>query len=629
MVAVREKFRSFVRTFARYEERLLPSRWCESHIVLPAGRQETEHGPVSFKSRPCLREPLDCIADPTVTDVVVVAPTRGGKTFILRMGWAFSIAGDPAAGLWIDMDEDAAKRISKKELQPLVEANPCLRDRKPTNRHNYTDLQMLFPAAAQTLVGGQSAQQVAGDTVKRIFGNELDKWRGKSDREAEVAELARHRTESFDDERKHLWGCTPTIEQMTTWRYHNRGDQRRWFGPCPRCNTFQQLVWRDEQAGAGVVWSPAAKQQSGKWDLVRVKATARYSCVNPECSAHDPDGARGSGLNDDERRSLVQDERSHWRATAIGEPGWRSYQFNGLYGPKKVNNCGELAVDFLSARNTGFHHDRQDFWNSRMGLPWRDDIALLSIEKFAARECNYLRGEVPEGVRLDGIILGFDVQANRLEYVVAGFCYTGETYTIDHGNVAHWEDLDAIQDQYAALAPKSWAIGDINFEDRRAETLEQIYRRRDRGWLAAEAFDHAKELVRLEKANVFMGGKLQKAGHYVAKLVISAYEFKVELEKRISGEIKNWYTYQLPLAAGDDEIAEQAEYYKQLLDERRIPRKRPVPGKPPFEWRDRGNNHAFDCWVYILALFWSLQKRRAYAARKKPATERQVVEVQR
>lgn len=639
MIAPAEKLRAEVRSFFRLAERLRPSRYVEKHFRLPPGKQETEHGAVSFRTRPFLREPLDCGDDPSITDIVVVGPTRGGKTFILRMAWGWSIVGDPAPGLWIDMDEDGAKRVSKKELQPFVEYNAILRSRKPTNRHNYTDQNMLFPAASQTLVGGQSAQQVAGDTVKRIFGNELDKWRGKSDKEASVPELARHRTESFDDERKHFWGCTPTLEEMPTWQFHNRGDQRRWFGPCPRCATLQQLVWRDEVAGAGVVWDPHARHENGRgWDLARVKASARYSCVNAACSAHDADGSRGAGLTDDERRALIQDDRAHWRPTAIAEPGWRSYQFNGLYGPKKTNNCGELAVDFLQSRRAGFYTDKQDFWNSRMGMPWRDNIASLSVEKFAARERypredgsfgTYLRGTKPDDLKPDWVITGFDVQSNRLEYVVAACDLTSRAFTVDHGECATWADLEQVQEDYRKLGGTSFVIGDINYEDRRAETLEQIFRRKDRGWLGAEAFEQAKELVALEKANVFLGGKLQKDGHVITKLVISAYEFKVELEKRIAGEIPNWFSYALELAATDEDVKEQADYYKQLLAEGRVPRKRRVANKPPFEFRARGDNHKFDCWVYILALLWSLVKQRSYAKRTGPAGPRQVMTVKR
>lgn len=632
MVAAGQALRRYVRSFFRQEERLTPSQWNERHIVLPPGKQETEAGPVSFKSRPYLREPIDCFADPTLTDVVLVGPTRIGKTFFLRMVFAWSIAGDPAPVLWVDSTEDKGQDISRKELQPMVEANACLRDRKPAASKNYTDTRMLFPGAAFTIVGGNSDAQVAGDTVKRVLGNELDKWRGSTDKEAAIAELVRHRTESFDDERKHGWSSTPTLEELQTWQYYLRGDQRKWFCICPRCEEPQQLDW------ANVWWDPDAKLPTGKWDLERVKKSARYRCANVNCTA----AAGPTGWTDPERLAAIQHPLAHWRATTIGQPGWRSYHINGLYGPLKTNNVGALAVDFLAARNTGFYSDRQDFWNSRMGLPWRDEISLATVEKFAAREKipagigagdgSYSRGSVPRGWKPDLWILGFDVQSNRLPWTVTAYDWAGNSFVVDHGDAATWKDLDQIQEDYRkTLTGTSYVIGDINFEDRRAETLEQIFLRRDRGWLGAEGFELSKDLVRLEQANVYLGGKQQKDGYTINKLVISVYEFKVELEKRFTGEIPNWFSYQLtPLISTEQEAEEQAELYKQLLDERRVPRKVRTAGKPPFEFKSRTkNNHAFDIQVYSLALFWTLQKRRSTAGRGPQAGERKTVEVKR
>jgi phage terminase large subunit GpA-like protein len=634
MSAAGVALRLFIAGFLRPVERLLPSQWCEKHIELPPGKGETKPGAVSFVDRPYQREPLDSFADPTVTDIVFVGPTRIGKTFFLRMGLAWSIAGDPAPTLWVDATEDKGKDVSKKELRPMIEYNSILRERKPVNRHNVTDLQILFPGAAFTIVGGNSPAQVAGDTVKRTFGNELDKWSDATAKEASIAELLRHRTESFEDERKHGWSSTPTIEQAVTWQYFLRGDQRKWQCVCPRCETLQALEWDN------VKWDPLAKQANGKWDLARVKASARYSCINAACAAHDPDGSRGTGWTDAERVAAIQDvERgARWLPTAVGQPGWRSYHVNGLYGPLKTNSCGELAVDFLAAKNAGFLMTLQDFWNSRMGLPWLDNVSDLTVSKFALREsppkpwAAYFRGEIPAGFDPEWVIIGVDVQSNRLPYVVRAGDWAGNSFTVDHGNAPTWKDLDQVQVDYQKRlgAPSSFLIVDVNYEERRAETLERIYERKHRGWFGAEGFELAKDRVRLEGADVFLGGKLANKGHKIVKLVISLYEFKVELEKRFAGEIANWFSYQLPpLGATDVEAEEQVEYYKQLLDERRVPRRPAVQGKPPTVFKSRsGNNHFFDCEVYILALFWTLQKSRSYVARKKQATgERKTVEV--
>lgn len=602
-----------------YRERLTPSAWCERHLELPPGKNETKAGKLDWNYSPFLREPLDQLGVAGVTDIVFVGPTRIGKTLLLRLGVAYGIAGDPAPALWIDSTEDKARSISRKEIQPLIEHNKILRDAKPANRHNFTDLMMLFPAAFFTMVGGNSPAGVAGDTVTRLFGNEVDKWRGASDKEAATIELARHRTESAEEQRRHMWSCTPTIEEGTIWVWFQRGDQRYYFTICPDCGHAQRLTWSQ------VWWDPGAQLSERVWDLSRVGASARYRCANPACGSH---------WDDRMRLLAIRHGDAHWRATAPGEPGIVSYHINGLYGPLKSNRLGELAKDFLAARTTGFFTDRQDFWNSRMGEPWRENIASLDAAKFAALERPYRRGTCPADFKPDLLIIGGDVQSNRLEWVAALVNYAGEAYTLDHGEVPTWSDLEDIQTTYARLAPVSYVILDMNFEDRRAETLEQIYQRRERGWFAAEGFEFAKETARLERADVYLGGKLAGHGHTVPKLVISLYPFKVELEKRLAGEIKSWFTYsldggELALTPPDETtLAEQRDYYAQLLDERRVPRKPLVAGKPPYVFKSRrNNNHKFDCWVYILALLWILRKRKAATAKQPAPAPRRVVEV--
>lgn len=615
---------AFLLRFFRYEERLTPSQWVRRFIELPPGKNETKAGKIDWAYSPFLCEPLDQLAAPGVTDITFVGPTRIGKTLLLRMGFAYGVAGDPAPALWIDSTEDKARSISRKELQPLIEHNAVLRNRKPASRHNFTDLMMLFPAAFFTMVGGNSAAGVAGDTVKRIFGNEVDKWRGSTDKEAATIELARHRTESAEEERRHMWSCTPTIEEGTIWVWFQKGDQRYFFVICPRCGHAQRLVWSQ------VWWDPAAQIAEHKWDLEKVVTSARYKCENVACAAHEGP----AGWTDAERLAAIRHPDAHWRATATGEPGHVSYHINGLYGPLKVNRIGALAKDFLSARTTGFFTDRQDFWNSRMGEPWRENIAAIDASKFAALERPYRRGTCPAGFKPDLLLIGGDVQTNRIEWVAVLASYAGDTYTLDHGEAATWADLEGIQDAYASLAPLSYVIVDVNFEDRAAETKEAIYQRRERGWMAAEGFEVAKDTARLERAEVYLGGKLAGKGCTIPKLVISLYGFKVELEKRLAGELKNWFTYsldggELQLAPPDETaLEEQRDYYAQLLDERRIPRKPLVAGKPPYVFKSRrNNNHKWDCMVYILALLWVLTKRQAAKNKTATAGARRVVEV--
>jgi phage terminase large subunit GpA-like protein len=596
-------FSDFVAGYCQPPDRRPPSQWAADELYLPSGAQESKAGPIDWEYAPYLREIVDCRIDPGVVDVFVAGPTRCGKTFVLRIDFAYSIAVDPAPSLWIDSTVDKARGYSKKELLPLVEANECLRSRKPKNRHFFTTTDMLFPGAAFTMYGANSDAQVSGDTVRIVRGNEIDKWRDATEKEASILEQARHRTESYEGERYHIWSSTPTVEDGAVWAGFLRGDQRKFFVPCPHCGHFQALQFLQ------IKWDKGAKQTDNSWDLGRVKKTAHYECI--ECK---------QPWNDEDRRAIIR--KGEWRPTNRGVPGVRSYSIVGPMVLLDSGSFGELAVDFISSRATGFIKDRKDFWNSRWGHAWMDVRSILTPDKFAVLERSYLRGTIPDGFKPDAIIVGADVQTWGLPWVVRAVTLAGESYTVDHGVSAGWEDLEQVQKDYGNLA-RSFVIVDINYEGRGAETKEAIFRRLDLGWIAAEGFEFAKNMVNLDKKEAFIGGRLQKHKLQIPVIQISTYDFKCELEKKLCNETTGWYSYQLPLTAEKLEIQEQKEYYAQLLDERRVPRKNRRRGLPQWVWKDRGNNHAFDCEVYIMALHWVLMKNTTFA-KTSPARRRDI-----
>lgn len=607
------RFTDQLASFRRPIQRCTPSKWVEDNLRLPPGKKESFPGPVSFTRAPFLREIIDCAAMPGVQEVVVVMPTRMGKTLALRCWWAYIVCEDPSPVILFDASISKGRSLVTDELHPLVEHNAALRDIKPKNRHHFTADKIIFPGATFRVYGGNSVSGAAGDTARVLLCNEVEKWKGEQKSEASMIELVRHRTESFAYDRKHYLSSTPSSEGGTIWKEHEKGDRRRWFVPCPCCSHMQQLVWEQ------VDFRPdLTRGDDGEYINELVLEHARYRCANAEC---------GELLDDAQRLAAIQDPRSEWRPTAIPKiPGFRSYQVNGLYGSLPTNNIGDLAVGFLESGSAGMFADRKDWWNSRMGLPWKDTVATFDASVLRKRIEPYDRGTLPAGFRADLIIVGYDVQTYGFPWVVFAFNWAGECRTIDHGTAATFADLDAVQRDYAPLAPRSYVIGDINFEDRRAECAEAVFVRQDKGWLVADGQMHTRELVKQSTMNPFMGSAkgYQSANAAITRLIVSTYDFKLEWEKRFTGEIGSWHTYAVAADAEKTEHTEQSEYFSQLLAERRRPRKKKRPGLPEFEWYARSKeNHAFDCHVYALALFWLLSRARTAAEKAASASASQ------
>lgn len=595
---------SFASGFFALTSRLKPSQWVEKNIYLPSGATEIRPGRVSFDKRPFWREPLDCIVDPSVQDVIVIAPTRMGKTFLLRMIFSYVVAVMRQPMLWYDSTVNKALSVSKKELQPLIERNKVLRDRKPTNPDHFTNLMMLFPAAYFEMFGANSDAQSSGETCAIVLGNELAKWRQETDKEASIIEQTRHRTEDRDGMRKHIYGTTPSIEGAIEDVEYKEGDQRKYFVPCPVCGYMQHLEWGTAKSKHGVKWDLAAKNKNGYWDMALVAESARYCCISCE-----------DRWDQKQLQEAVLSEKSEWRATVDPVvPNKRSYHINGLYDHLGAHSLASLAQKFLSSRDTGFQTDRRDFWNACMGMPWISDIRSITVKSFSALELSYLRGELPDNFKPDVWIFSFDVQTWGLPWVACACSYSGECYVVDWGVGVAWSDIDQVQSDYAGSA-RSWVIGDIRFAERRPETLQAIYDRRRKNWVAFQGEEISKETIKLEKTNAYMGGKLEKDNRMVAKFVVSTYIFKCELESRYSGEIKKTFFPQLPLVPSPDDIEEQKQFYSQLTAEKRVERKRKRKGLPEDEFRGGKNNHWGDCMVEAHALLYWLQHRLSKKAK--------------
>jgi phage terminase large subunit GpA-like protein len=607
MIAGEAIFRSLVRRFFRRPDRLRPSQWVERHIKLPPGFNESEPGKVRL--RRWMVEIIDCLESREIWDILLCGPTQEGKSFLLRMIVALKIAWRPGPMIWLSSTMNKGRSIVKKQIRPLIDNNPILAARKPRDRHHFTNTEMLMSGAAINVFGANSENQVAGDTAEVVLGDEAAKWRLATEEEAAILELVRHRTEKYGETRKHYFSSTPRTEADLFWQEVERGDCREWFIHCPHCDTMQSLKWGDEHSTHGVKWDRSAKRPDGTWDLARVKATARYHCINPACP--------GEPWDDETRLRAIEDPRGEWRPMKQARPGYRSYILNGLYGRNKSRYVGTLAAKFLDARASGFLVDRQDFWNSDMGEVWRARIEEVNVRKLAHLEQDYLLGALPGGVRADVVIMAIDVQRDRFRVVIRAFLWSGESYLVDFGWRATWADLDALERDYREFGPFR-AIVDINFEDRRQEVREQVYARTARGWMLADGVEYTAERVKVDRENVFLGGKGGGQKHYAVRLVISTYDFKCELEARFAGTIKNWWIPRLPLLEAEPgEVEAYAEYKKELLDEQRAPRAKLLKGMPRYEFRARTKqNHALDCEVYALALFWSLRSRRSARQRR-------------
>lgn len=353
-------------------------QWSEENLKLTA--RQTEHpGPFSTSVRPYTREPMECWKDPSVSEVTLCWGSQTSKTTTLMAGLAWLIANEPSPALWLMPTENLARSFSKSRWLPMLEDSPAMMDCFPTSADQITNLEQNFLRSTLTFVGSNSPANLASRPVRVLIADEVDKFAEATSKEADALDLAEQRLKSFSSS-KSFMTSTPTVVEGRIWQRFLRGDQRRYYIPCPHCKWPIKLEWRQ------VTWDDC-KTEDGKPDLAKIRASAHYVCQL--CGGKITDAQKVAAL----RHGI-------WNADNPGAlPGVRSYHLSSLYSPDRKCTWGHLAVAFLEAKNS--MGGLQGFINGNLAEPWEQ------------QEIQPDRTETAEKITIDGgrRYLTADVQA--------------------------------------------------------------------------------------------------------------------------------------------------------------------------------------------------------------------------
>jgi phage terminase large subunit GpA-like protein len=397
-----------------------------------------------WSTLPYQREILDAFTDPSVETVATMKSARVGWTKMLGVVVQYYSHQDPCPVMIVQPVKEDAEGYSKEEIKPLFEDTPVLRglisESKARNTASNTILlKQLANGGLIDIVNAASGRSFRRKSRKVVLFDEVDAYPRLD--EGDPIKLGRNRADYYWD-RKIGLGGTPIFKGGKTEEYFLRGDQRRYFVPCPFCQAMQVLRWeqmiRDgEHAG-------------------------HYECEN--CAKPIPHS---------KKRWMV--ERGKWRATAISQqPGLVSFHIWAAYSYSPAADWTVLVrehAEALDAMRRGDPDAMQTFHNTVLGEPWEDSISgkltadgLAERRKDEAAGNGYAEGVIPDGVLM--ITAGVDVQGGagtlyeRLVVTVWGWGRGEEGW-----HLGHWEiDGDPQQvetlDQLDQIAATRWQRAD-------------------------------------------------------------------------------------------------------------------------------------------------------------------------
>lgn len=566
---------------------LTVSEFSDADLVVTTGPLSGTRWRTDFA--PYQRGILDVFHEVGVQIAVVMGSSQWGKTSSAVNLVAYHIAYDPCPILVVEPTVDPmAKDFAKNRMDPLIAAVPKLRDavsKKRAKDASNTTLQKTFRGGSLAIGGANSAASLAARTTRLLILDEIDRYPAELPGEGNTIAVALKRTSAYKRRRRILMLSSPTLKGAAIHAWFLRGDQRKYFVPCPTCGVMHPFEWSQVQ------WVNDDPR------------TARLLC--PGCAAPISEAQRLAILAKGEWRPTrkAPTETSATTEEAGAEeydPTIVSFHLWEAYSP--LSSLVEIVRGFLRARaaqKTGDRSEMHTWQNTTLGEPIEPDAGegvephalLIRREVYAA--------DVPGSACC--LTMGVDVQDDRLELLVFGWGPGEESWIVDRQTLpgdteqaGPWAMLDAVLDQpYRHAGGQRLFIQSTCIDSaghRTTLVYDYVERRAARRVFAIIGRDGQRPIVSSPSARRW--GRTERQ---VPLYTVGVDAAKALFISRLKITERGPGCLHLPEASWcDDELAAQ------LTSERLVMKWH--KGLPTQVWRKlRTRNEALDCAVYAIA----------------------------
>lgn len=379
---------------------LLPSEWANEFRRL-SPESSARHGRFRIELTPFMREPMDCIKDPSINGFVMQKSAQVAYSEMLNNIIGYNIHLNPGPMMMMQPTLEMAEGYSKDRIAPMIRDSPSLAERidDRSRTSGNTILHKIFPGGLLQLVGANSPASLASRPIRDLYCDEVDRNPRSAGKEGDPIWLAEQRQTTFFDRLK-IEGGTPTVKGASRIvKSHEKTDQRVYLVPCPRCKTHIELQPSQLERDEG-------SEHFGK-----------YKCQ--ECGKYHEDW---------EKFDMIKDEpaggTAHWKPTKP-EVEKRGYFIWAAYSPFKT--YAEICKMWNDAE--GDPELEQVFWNTMLGLDYEWQHQELDAEELFKRREDFDGGRVPEEVCV--ITAGVDTQDNRFEGEIVGWGPDEESWSLD------------------------------------------------------------------------------------------------------------------------------------------------------------------------------------------------------
>lgn len=378
------------------------SEHAEKNRVLPQGTPRP--GPLDLSYTPYLIEPMDTMSPSShIQRTVILKGAQLGFTMLAESVLCYYIGYSPSDILFMSSTAYSLERWSSRRLEPAIDsygfrkfiyAQETNTKSKKTGDKTYSK---EYFGCRLDMASYNSPASMASTDKRILLRDEVDRAPVKlSKGEGSPMALSAARVNAWGDRSKILDFSTPTtFDESFIWKEYQKGDQRKYFMPCPYCGKMIQfeMEYEPEKKGYGFKAYYVDNEVS---EVV-------YVC---EC---------GSEIKEHQKASMMNPlGGAKWIATAKSSDKFlTSYYCPSVLAPTAMLSWVKIYKKYLEALEDP-DLGMRTFTNIYMGLPFQETGARPKIDKI-----NHLRGNYKEGVVPDGVLFltgAVDVQRGKEIY---------------------------------------------------------------------------------------------------------------------------------------------------------------------------------------------------------------------
>lgn len=550
-------------------------------FMLPSNTAES--GKYRIDRAPYQKEILKAFSpSSSAKTIVLVFGSQMGKTTIENIVMDYYILESPSPIGFAFCDEENLKNYVKNKFNPMLNANPVIKECLKSEGKNSADSITLkqFPGGFLKFLSGKSESSMRSDSIRIMIADEVDAF--GITKGGDVKSLLEKRLNTFRETSKLGLSSTPLNGGVIT-EYLKESTYRKYYMPCPHCGNFidfnmDNFRYSDEKGIVKNAW---------------------MEC--PHCN--------GKIYNNDKEKML---DKGEWRVTnEHADPTYEGFYLPSFYAPIGWISFVNIAQEYVSAKKGADNHDRlKSFYNTVLAQEYivgnntQDWRAICDLEKGSPYEMSV----IPSWVNF--ITTGADLQQNRIECSLYGWGEMGRSIAIEHKIFFLGGDELEDTDSPPWNSYKDYVLGVFEREDGLkmltiANAIDSSYRPEIVYKMRSELSGKDKDRIMPVKGRDNLDGvvSIHKYQHVnntdfweVPVSSIKRILFE-HLQKTIEkGDADASDMFGMSFAFGFDD-----EYYRQLYSE--------IYTKEGKKWiwkKTRERNEILDCTVYNLSMFYLL-----------------------